>query len=124
MIQNTIISANPISGQHLCIDMYDCDVQKIDNELYIVNLMRRAAEDAGAQILGVQSHKFLPQGVTAVLLLAESHMSIHTWPEYGFAAIDVFTCGTNMEPAKAVERIRLGIVSDNIHTTSVIRGGR
>ena len=65
--------------------------------------MTKAAEAANATLLSISSKKFDPQGVTAVVLLSESHLSIHTWPEYGYAAIDAFTCGDRTDPEKACD---------------------
>jgi S-adenosylmethionine decarboxylase proenzyme len=65
--------------------------------------MMMAAIDCGATIMGESFHRFEPQGVSGVVVIAESHLSVHTWPEYGYAAIDVFTCGTTVEPEKAAE---------------------
>ena len=68
--------------------------------------MTKAAEAANATLLSISSKKFDPQGVTAVVLLSESHLSIHTWPEYGYAAIDAFTCGDRTDPEKACDFLR------------------
>jgi S-adenosylmethionine decarboxylase len=62
-----------------------------------------AAIDCGAVVLGDSFHRFSPQGVSGVVIIAESHLSIHTWPEHGYAAVDVFTCGTSVRPEKAAE---------------------
>ncbi len=62
-----------------------------------------AAREAGATIVGESFHRFSPQGVTGVLAIAESHISIHTWPEYGYAAADIFTCGTAIKPKIAAQ---------------------
>ena len=64
-----------------------------------------AAEEVGATIVGKNFHKFDPLGVTGIIAIAESHLCIHTWPEYGYAAVDIFTCGRGFEPRKAAERI-------------------
>jgi S-adenosylmethionine decarboxylase proenzyme len=64
--------------------------------------MLTAAIKCGAVILGDSFHRFSPQGVSGVVVIAESHLSVHTWPEYGYAAVDVFTCGTTVDPAAEV----------------------
>jgi len=64
-----------------------------------------AAQAVGAQIIGQSFHRFNPQGITGVLAIAESHLSIHTWPEYGYAAADIFTCGTSFQPKDAAQLI-------------------
>lgn len=93
------------NGKHVLYDMYGCDAAKLDDLDYLVDLIVGAANNSGATVLGKLSHKFEPQGVTAIALLAESHISIHTWPELGYAAVDVLTCGENMDPLKCMNLI-------------------
>ncbi len=69
--------------------------------------MRQAAEEAGATIVDSSFHRFLPHGISGVVVIAESHLAIHTWPEYGYAAIDLFTCGDEVNPWKAFEFLRI-----------------
>jgi S-adenosylmethionine decarboxylase proenzyme len=78
---------------HIVADVTQCVPEILDDEDGLVEMLRRAADSCGATLLGVQSHKFEPQGVTAVVMLAESHMSLHSWPERGEVAIDIYTCG-------------------------------
>lgn len=79
-------------GQHLLIELYGCDAAALDDLEHVEQAMLHAAELVSASIIGVISRKFEPQGVTVVVAISESHLSIHTWPEYGYAAVDVFTC--------------------------------
>lgn len=81
-------------GRHAIFELYGCQSSLLDDEQYIVDSLTRVAEQLGATVLSTSSHKFSPQGVTAILLLSESHISIHTWPEKQFATCDIFTCGT------------------------------
>ena len=80
-------------GKHYLLNLYDCPFDLLDNERFLFDLMEIAAESSGATIIQTISKKFDPQGVTVVSLLSESHISIHTWPEEGKAACDIFTCG-------------------------------
>ena len=80
-------------GKHCVAELYGCDHTILDNEKLLKELIREAVDVAGATLLEICSHKFSPQGVTLVALLSESHISIHTWPEDGNVALDVFTCG-------------------------------
>ncbi len=81
-------------GDHGLLDLYGCPSALLRDEGYLKQALSDAASAAGAHILGGHFHTFGGQGgVTGVLLLAESHLSIHTWPEHGFAAVDVFLCG-------------------------------
>ena len=89
------------TGKHCILELYDCDGAKLDNEVFLRATITAAAKRAGATLLHLISHRFEPQGVTGLALLAESHISIHTWPESGYAAVDVFTCGDHTMPERA-----------------------
>ena len=84
-------------GDHYLLNLYGCSSILLDDEYFLVDLIENAAAVSGANIIQSISKKFYPQGVTAICLLSESHISIHTWPEIGNAAVDVYTCG-NCEP--------------------------
>ena len=88
-------------GKHCILELYDCDPSKLDDEDFLRSAITQAAERAGATLLNLITHQFEPQGVTGLALLAESHISIHTWPESGYAAVDVFTCGDHTMPERA-----------------------
>ena len=85
-------------SKHLLLELYKCDREKLNDESFLRCVLNRAAKLANATVLDLISNKFEPQGVTAIALLAESHISIHTWPESNYSAIDIFTCGQNMSP--------------------------
>ena len=88
-------------SKHLLLELYKCDFSKLNDESFLRCSLNNAAKLANATVLNLISNKFEPQGVTAIALLAESHISIHTWPESHYSAIDIFTCGNNMKPEKA-----------------------
>ena len=88
-------------SKHLLLELYRCDREKLNDESFLRCILSRAAKLANATILNLISNKFEPQGVTAIALLAESHISIHTWPESNYSAVDIFTCGQNMMPELA-----------------------
>jgi S-adenosylmethionine decarboxylase len=88
-------------SKHLLLELYKCDFEKLNDESFLRCALNRAAKLAKATILNLISNKFEPQGVTAIALLAESHISIHTWPESNYSAVDIFTCGQNMIPELA-----------------------
>lgn len=92
-------------GKHCILELYDCDPKLLNDEKFIRKTMTSAAKGANMQFLDFVSHEFDPQGVTALALLGESHMSIHTWPELGYAMVDVLTCGEKSKPADACEII-------------------
>ena len=88
-------------SKHLLLELYRCDSEKLNDESFLRCTLNRAAKFANATVLNLISNKFDPQGVTAIALLAESHISIHTWPESNYSAVDIFTCGQNMRPEVA-----------------------
>ena len=88
-------------SKHLLLELYKCDCEKLNDESFLRCALSRAAKLAKATVLNLISNKFDPQGVTAIALLAESHISIHTWPESNYSAVDIFTCGQNMLPELA-----------------------
>lgn len=81
-------------GKHFLLNLYGCTSTLLNNENFLIDLIESAAISSGATVLRTVSHKFDPQGVTAICLLSESHISVHTWPEEGKAAIDCYTCGS------------------------------
>ena len=85
-------------SKHLLLELYKCDYEKLNDESFLRCSLNIAAKFARATVLNLISNKFEPQGVTAIALLAESHISIHTWPESNYSAVDIFTCGRNMLP--------------------------
>lgn len=93
-------------GDHFLLNLFGCDEQKLDDEVFIRETLDSAAYCAKMKVLNVASHRFYPQGITCVLLLAESHISIHTWPEEGKAACDVYTCGDPRNAKLACDVIR------------------
>ena len=85
------------------MELYDCPQRLLDDKTFVVDALRQAVSSSGAELINDISHRFHPHGVTALGLLAESHISIHTWPEHGYVAADIFTCGTRADPSKACE---------------------
>ena len=88
-------------GRHVFVDVWDADPERINDEKEVLLALQRACVDAGALVLHAWSHSFEPQGVTALVGLAESHASVHTYPEFGYYAADIFTCGS-LDPRKAM----------------------
>ena len=88
-------------SKHFLLELYKCDYEKLNDESFLRCTLNRASKLANATVLNLISNKFEPQGVTAIALLAESHISIHTWPESNYSAVDIFTCGKNMSPENA-----------------------
>jgi len=92
-------------ARHLLIELQDCDKEVLNDLDFLQDAMVAAAVDCGATVMGESFHRFSPQGVSGVVVIAESHLSVHTWPEYGYAAVDIFTCGTSVEPEKAARAL-------------------
>lgn len=99
-------AATDMVGKHCILELYDCDPNKLNDEAFLRTTITNAAKRAGATLLNLITHRFEPQGVTGLALLAESHISIHTWPENGYAAVDVFTCGDHTMPEQACKVMR------------------
>lgn len=93
----------PTIGSHCTLELYGCPPDLLNSVAAVQAALREAAERSHSTLLGELVHEFKPQGVTALALLAESHISIHTWPELGYAACDVFTCGENTLPERACQ---------------------
>jgi len=90
-------------GTHCILELYGCPFDMLNDHEHVINSLSKAARHGLATLLKHVSHQFHPQGVTALCLLAESHMSIHTWPEDGYAALDIFTCGETAQPRTACD---------------------
>ena len=111
-----------VLGKHLLLELKDCNQELLDDLEYVREAMLLAVEKVGASVVGETFHRFSPHGVTGVLAIAESHLSIHTWPEYGYAAADIFTCGSSVEPEIAAQVLIDRLESRN-PSISVIRRG-
>jgi len=109
-------------GNHLLIEMYDCNKKTINDVAKIEQLLLKAVNISKATALTQSFHKFSPHGVSGVVVISESHFSIHTWPEYGYCALDIFTCGTDIESEKALDFLKAEFESASISVTEVKRG--
>jgi S-adenosylmethionine decarboxylase proenzyme len=94
-------------GIHYIIELYGCKQAILDDLQKIEDTLNYSADLAGATIISSKFHKFSPQGVSGVIVIAESHLSIHTWPELGYAALDLYTCNINMDIDKALDYIQV-----------------
>ncbi len=108
-------------GRHLLLEYYDCDKSILNNLEAIEALFIAAARAADATIVQSTFHRFAPQGVSGVVVIEESHLSIHTWPEHGYAAVDFYTCGAS-EPDKAHPVLLEGLGSKRYEMLVVNRG--
>ncbi len=97
-------------GRHVLLELRECNVAVLDDLVYLEDALVSAAREAGATVIAQSFHQFAPQGVSGVVLIAESHLSLHTWPEHAYAAVDIFTCGTTVKIEVAADALirRLG----------------
>ena len=108
-------------GRHCILELYQCDHEKLNDEAFIRTTITSSAKISGATLIHLVTHSFKPQGVTGLALLAESHISIHTWPEIGYAAIDVFTCGDHTMPEKACKTLFKDFLAKNFSFKNIRR---
>ena len=109
-------------GKHLLLELKDCDKEVLNDISFIRSTLLAAANECGATILGESFHQFSPQGVSGIVIIAESHLFIHTWPEYGYAAADIFTCGNSVHPERAVEVLMRKLGSKTYSMVEMRRG--
>lgn len=109
-------------GRHILCEAFGCKAELINDRQWVEKTMVEAALEAGAEVREVAFHQFSPQGVSGVVVISESHLAIHTWPEIGFAAIDVFTCGDTVDPWQACNLLIEKFGAQNATTTEVKRG--
>ncbi|ADZ69700.1 adenosylmethionine decarboxylase [Polymorphum gilvum] len=107
------------AGAHLIIDLYEAE--RLDDLPYIEETLKTCVEEAGATLLHIHLHPFEPTGVSGVAVLAESHISVHTWPEAGYAAFDVFMCG-DAKPEKCVDVLERAFRPSRTAVSELLRG--
>jgi S-adenosylmethionine decarboxylase proenzyme len=108
-------------AKHLLVELHACTNAALDDLELVRGLMHAAATAAGATVVGCAFHQYLPHGVTGVLLLEESHCSVHTWPESGYAALDFYTCGA-LDPEPAIRVVAAGLGARAFSLLEVNRG--
>ena len=107
-------------GRHLILEYWDA--ANLNNPELVERALTEAALAGGATLLSVRTHQFAPQGVSGVAIIAESHISIHTWPEYDYAAVDIFTCGDRVDPHKINEVLAKYFRPKRQNVTEILRG--
>jgi S-adenosylmethionine decarboxylase len=107
-------------GRHLILEMWGC--QNLDSVDVAEQALREMVDALDVHLLDLKVYPFSPVGVTAMAIVSESHLVIHTWPEYGYAAVDVFTCGDRREPEAAVPVLRQHYAPDRIQVMEMTRG--
>lgn len=109
-------------GEHYLIELYDCDKEVLNSLNIVTETMLEASRMAGATIIDDRFHKFSPQGVSGVVVIAESHLSIHTWPELGYAALDLFTCSHDLNIQSAMDFLRQVFRPGDVEVKYTARG--
>lgn len=110
------------SGRHLILEMWDCDREILNDVKVIREIVQGAVTEARATVIKIMAHEFTPPGVTCMAILAESHLSVHTWPEEGYVAADIFTCGRSADPRLAAEYLLRAFKPKDSKTVELKRG--
>jgi len=109
-------------GTHLLLELKDCNTEALRDLGIVKETMVSAAKEAQATIIDVSFHEFNPFGISGMVVIAESHLSIHTWPEYAYAAVDIFTCGDVIKPEVAAQYLINRFESKNPSIVEMKRG--
>ncbi|WP_166462865.1 adenosylmethionine decarboxylase [Amycolatopsis acidicola] len=110
------------AGRHVLAELDGIAANLLDDPAFLQETLATAVTEAGATVCEVVAHRFAPHGVTVLALLAESHASIHTYPEIGAAFADVFTCGAKADPEKAIRLLAEALGTDSVRMSAVERG--
>ena len=109
-------------GFHYLIELYNCDPHFLKDAKFLENLLRKAVKESGATEIGRVFHEFSPHGVSGVILISESHFSIHAWPENGYAAVDLFTCNESVDVQKAIGILKKNLGAKSSSIVEIKRG--
>jgi S-adenosylmethionine decarboxylase len=109
-------------GHHYIVEASGCDPKVIGSVEKVQQILVKAAEIAGAHVWSISFNKFPPHGVSGVVVISESHISTHTWPEMGYAALDIYTCGAKVKPDMAVIYAVEAFKAETSHITEITRG--
>lgn len=122
MKREFLVQNPPPDGYHLMLELFGCDQEKINSRKFLHNLVKGAVKAVGLTNLGSRFHQFDPQGVTGFTLLAQSHISFHTWPEFGYLVLDIFTCGDQQQADRLADHFLEKLQPDRI-SRQVVRKG-
>jgi len=111
-----------VLGRHILVEFCECKKEILNNRDLIQQYMEEAARASNATIVDSVFHRFNPHGVSGVVVIAESHLAIHTWPEYNYASVDLFTCGTGVDPWRAFDLLKQCLESDYYSFKELKRG--
>lgn len=116
------MSSGSYLGRHVLAEFFDCDPNILNNLELVEEYMTQAAVECGATVVQKCFHMFSPHGVSGVVIISESHLAIHTWPELGYAAVDLFTCGESCDPKVAYSYLKRLFNAENSNFSELKRG--
>jgi S-adenosylmethionine decarboxylase len=109
-------------GNHLIVELYDCCEEIINDAQYVEKTLVEAVRISGARMIQSVIHEFNPHGISGVIVIEESHFSVHTWPEYGYCALDIFTCGDEIDHYSALQYLKKEFQAKHLSVTEMKRG--
>ncbi len=109
-------------GRQFIVELYGCDKTILDDPIRLKHVLTEAIRKSGATIIKPFFHQFSPHGVSGIVVIAESHVAIHTWPEFSYCALDIFTCGYQVKPETILEHIRRHFSARSLSVMEVKRG--
>lgn len=109
-------------GRHILLELHGCDAGALNDVEALEKSFVTAAQESNATVLRTAFHKFNPHGVSGVVIISESHLTVHTWPEYEYAAVDIFSCGDKMDVEKAMEFLTQKLASRWVNRVEIKRG--
>ena len=110
------------SGYHLVIDLFGCNFNQLEDTEYIIEMLEKLAEILDTTIITKAFHKFHPQGFSGALIISESHITIHIWPEDGYIGIDIFTCSKCFDSEKVVAYLKENLIFEKVEIKEMLRG--
>jgi S-adenosylmethionine decarboxylase proenzyme len=121
LIKRNFPLKKPMLVKELLVDLYSCQKGDLNDETAILTLITQAAKKAGATVLQASVHRFSPMGCSVVIILQETHISLHTWPEFGYAALDIFLCGESLDPYDSWEFIKEALQPESFEIQELSR---
>ena len=109
-------------GNHLIVELYECEASLINNVRFVERTLIKAVKVSGAKMVKSVVHEFNPHGISGVIVIEESHFSVHTWPEYGYVALDIFTCGNTIDNYSALHLLKETFQAKSLSVSEIKRG--
>lgn len=122
MHMKVMIETDKVKGTHFIFDLYGCNFELLNDRTLLEDILLKSADAASMEVLHSHFHEFEPHGITGLVLLSTSHISVHTWPEHGYGAFDVFSCSDSEQTMRAVEYITDKISHERKEISKIERG--